>query len=147
MVNRKLVRPNLAEMKEKFGPNRSAQAAPGFVPMDREQAPAPPQQHAPHAAPQPQGGAAGPRRRQVPPENTSAEAFYYLKQMNNRTAMVVMLDNGTSLRGHIEWYDRNCIKVNREGAPNLLVYKHAIKFMYKQEEELPGTAGTDTAQG
>ncbi|HUC42968.1 MAG TPA: RNA chaperone Hfq [Candidatus Sulfotelmatobacter sp.] len=148
MVNRKLVRPNLAEMKEKFGPNRSVQPTPGFVPMDREQAQAPPQQqqHAPHVAPQPQGGAPGPRRRQVPLENTSAEAFYYLKQMNNRTAMVVMLDNGTSLRGHIEWYDRNCIKVNREGAPNLLVYKHSIKYMYKQDEELPGTAGTDTAQ-
>ena len=41
------------------------------------------------------------------------------------------------LRGHIEWYDRNCIKVNREGTPNLLVYKHAIRYMFKQEEETP----------
>jgi RNA chaperone Hfq len=55
--------------------------------------------------------------------------------MNNRTPMVVVLDNGDQLRGHIEWYDRNCLKVNREGAPNLLVYKHAIRYMYKQEEE------------
>ena len=77
------------------------------------------------------------RRRQVPPENTSAEAFYYVKQMTNHTPMVVVLDNGEQLRGHIEWYDRNCIKVNREGTPNLLVYKHAIKYMYKQEEETP----------
>ena len=77
------------------------------------------------------------RRRQVPPENTSAEAFYYVKQMTNHTAMVVLLDNGMELRGHIEWYDRNCIKVNRVCAPNLLVYKHAIKYMFKQEEETP----------
>jgi RNA chaperone Hfq len=77
------------------------------------------------------------KRRQVPPENTSAEAFYYVKQMTSRTPMVVLLDNGTELRGHIEWYDRNCLKVNREGLPNLLVYKHAIKYMYKQEEESP----------
>ena len=79
------------------------------------------------------------RRRQVPPENTSAEAFYYVKQMNARTPMVVVLDNGDELRGHIEWYDRNCLKVNRDGAPNLLVYKHAIKYMFKQEEEGQGT--------
>jgi host factor-I protein len=120
MINRKLVRPNLAEMKERFSTNRAPQSP-------AETAPAEP------VAPRDQN-----RRRQVPPENTSAEAFYYVKQMTNHTPMVVMLDNGDQLRGHIEWYDRNCIKVNREGAPNLLVYKHAIKFMYKQEEETPG---------
>jgi sRNA-binding regulator protein Hfq len=27
--------------------------------------------------------------------------------------------------------------VNREGNANLLVYKHAIKYMFKQEEETP----------
>ena len=125
MVNRKLIRPNLAEMKERFSPNRptAAGTAPGAVAPEREAAP---------------GAAREPgRRRQVPPENTSAEAFYYVKQMTNRTPMVVMLDNGDELRGHIEWYDRNCIKVNREGAPNLLVYKHAVRYMYKQEEETP----------
>ena len=119
MINRKLVRPNLAEMKERFSTNRAQQ--PGVEPTAPEQ-----------------GGSREPnRRRQVPPENTSAEAFYYVKQMTNHTPMVVVLDNGEQLRGHIEWYDRNCIKVNREGTPNLLVYKHAIKFMYKLEEETP----------
>jgi len=106
-------------MKERFSTNRPPQAA--------EAAPAE------HGAAREQH-----RRRQVPPENTSAEAFYYVKQMTNRTPMVVVLDTGDQLRGHIEWYDRNCIKVNREGTPNLLVYKHAIKYMYKQEEETPG---------
>jgi RNA chaperone Hfq len=136
MVNRKLVRPNLAEMKERFAPNRAPQgvAGPAGVPL-------PEPQHAPASAPG--AGAPAPqrdqhnKRRQVPPENTSAEAFYYVKQMTGRTPMVVILDNGTELRGHIEWYDRNCIKVNREGAPNLLLYKHAIRYMYKQEEETP----------
>jgi sRNA-binding regulator protein Hfq len=121
MINRKLVRPNLAEMKERFSTNR------------------PPQASAEAAPPEQQGTREQHRRRQVPPENTSAEAFYYVKQMTNQTAMVVVLDTGAELRGHIEWYDRNCIKVNRVGAPNLLVYKHAIKYMFKQEEETPTT--------
>ena len=135
MVNRKLIRPNLAELKERFAPSRAPQgvAGPtGVTAPERE-----PQQtsnggHAGHGGSRDQQ-----KRRQVPPENTSAEAFYYVKQMTGRTPMVVILDNGTELRGHIEWYDRNCIKVNRDGAPNLLVYKHSIKYMYKQEEEHP----------
>ncbi len=34
----------------------------------------------------------------------------------------------------IEWYDKTCIKVNRDNAPNLLVNKHSIKYMYKLDE-------------
>lgn len=82
-----------------------------------------------------------PRRKQVPPEQTNAEAFYYLKQMNSRTPMVVVLRDGEELHGVIEWYDRTCIKVNRLGAPNLMVMKDCIKYMYK-EEELKGTKET-----
>ena len=97
-VNRKLIRPNLSELKERLG-------------------------------------AKPPRRKQVPPDQTNAEAFYYLKQMNARTPMVVVLKDGEELRGVIEWYDRNCIKVNRAGAPNLMVMKDCIKYMYKAEEQ------------
>ena len=75
-----------------------------------------------------------PRRKQVPPETTNAEAFYYLKQMNSRTPMVVVMKDGEELRGIIEWYDRTCIKVNRVGAPNLMVMKDCIKYMYKEDE-------------
>ena len=99
MSTRKLIRPNLAEIKERF--------------------------------PQARGAA---RRKSVPPEQTSAEAFYYLKQMNGRTPMVIVLTDGEELRGVIEWYDKGAIKVNRVGAPNLLVMKRAVKYMYKAEE-------------
>lgn len=81
----------------------------------------------------------GPRttlsRKQVPPEQTNAEAFYYLKQMQSRTPIVVRLLDGEEIRGWIEWYDKDVLKVNREGAPNLLIPKHAIKYVFKQEEE------------
>ena len=83
--------------------------------------------------------AGGPRttlsRKLVPPEQTNAEAFYYLKQMQTRTLIVVRLLDGEEIRGWIEWYDKDVIKVNREGAPNLLIPKHAIKYVFKQEEE------------
>ncbi len=72
--------------------------------------------------------------RTAPPESTNAENFYYLKQMNSRTPMVIVLTDGEQIQGWIEWYDKTCLKVNREGAPNLLIQKHCIKYVFKQEE-------------
>ena len=112
MVNRKLVRPNLAQIK-----NRLGDQAPGADGASRGAST--------NAA----------RRRPAPAEQTNAEAFYYLKQMNTQTPMIVVLDNGEQLNGHIEWYDRNCLKVHREDGPNLLVFKHCIRYLYKAEEQ------------
>jgi host factor-I protein len=78
---------------------------------------------------------AGVGRRPSPPEQTNAENFYYQKQMQTRTPMVIVLRDGEEVHGFIEWYDRDCIKVNRDGGePNLMIYKPAIKYMYKEDE-------------
>ncbi len=72
--------------------------------------------------------------RPAPPEVTNAENFYYLKQMNSKTPMVIVMTDGEEIHGCIEWYDRTCLKVNREGEPNLLIQKHWIKYVFKEEE-------------
>jgi sRNA-binding regulator protein Hfq len=72
--------------------------------------------------------------RPAPPELTNAENFYYLKQMSAKTPMVIVMNDGEEIRGWIEWYDRTCLKVNREGAPNLLIQKHWIKYLFKEDE-------------
>ncbi|MGE5489364.1 MAG: Hfq-like protein [bacterium] len=71
------------------------------------------------------------QKRTVPPETTNAENFYYVKQMQAKTPMVIVLNDGEQIHGCIEWYDRNCLKINRQDGPNLLVYKPAIKYLYK----------------
>jgi sRNA-binding regulator protein Hfq len=76
----------------------------------------------------------GVRRKQTPPEQTNAEEFYYLKQMAAKTPMVVVLTDGEELRGWIEWYDKGSIKLNRQGDPNLVLLKHSIRYMFKEEE-------------
>ena len=43
-----------------------------------------------------------------------------------------VLRDGETLHGTIEWYDKCCLKVNRSEGPNLLLYKPAIKYMYKE---------------
>ena len=81
------------------------------------------------------GGGGGGGKKPAPPEQTNAENFYYQKQMQSRTPMVIVLRDGEEVRGIIEWYDRNCIKVNREnGDANLMIYKPAIKYMFKEGE-------------
>ncbi len=113
IVNRKLIRPTLTEVKEQFTP--------------RPQGPPPGQL----------------RKKPAPPDQTSAENFYFVKQMQSRTPVSVMLTDGEVLRGVIEWYDRDCIKLTRAGSPNLLIYKHCIKYLYKDGDEFSqgGTNG------
>jgi host factor-I protein len=83
------------------------------------------------------GGDRGERsggRRSAPPEQTNAENFYYQKQMQAKTPMVLVLRDGEEIHGVIEWYDKACIKVNRASGPNLMIYKPSIKYMYKEGE-------------
>jgi sRNA-binding regulator protein Hfq len=83
------------------------------------------------------GGPAGDdaRRKPLPPEKTHAEEFYYLKQMAARPVLVFVLDSGETVRGRVEWYDRDCVKVHRDDGPNLLLYKRHIRYVHKEGED------------
>ena len=78
-----------------------------------------------------------PRRRPPLPTNeqTNAENFYYVKQIQNKTPMVFVLQDGETVRGTIDWYDRNSIRLSRDSEPSLLLLKHYIKYMYKENED------------
>jgi len=123
-VNRKLIRTTLADVKAK------REAAQNRDRMNGN----------PHrgAGPAPSRGlqpaAVQVRKRQPPPNETHAEIYYYKKQIDAHTAMVIVLQNGEEIEGTIEWYDRGALKINRRSAPNLLILKRNIKYMYKAEE-------------
>ncbi|MBI4907620.1 MAG: RNA chaperone Hfq [Acidobacteria bacterium] len=74
------------------------------------------------------------QKKPVPPDQTNAENFYYVKQMQSKTPMVFVLKGGEEIHGTIEWYDKTCLKVNREDGPNLLIYKSNIAYIYKAGE-------------
>ena len=76
------------------------------------------------------------RKRQPPPSETHAEIYYYKKQIDAHTPMVLVLLDGEEVEGTIEWYDRGALKVNRKSAPNLLVLKRNIKYIYKADERV-----------
>ena len=73
-------------------------------------------------------------KKQPPPTETYAETYYYKKQMDARTEMVIILQDDEEIEGTIEWYDKGALKVNRADAPNLLLLKRNIKYMFKAEE-------------
>ena len=123
-ANRKLIRPSL-NRNDGGGHNHGA----GAQPERRERAPRPPAGGGPTA-----GGGPGGGRKIAPPETTNAENFYYQKQMQGKTPMVIVLRDGEEVHGVIEWYDKNCLKVNRTSEPNVVIYKPAIKYMYKEAE-------------
>jgi len=87
------------------------------------------------------------QRKQAPPEQTNAENYYYLKQMGAKTPMVVMLNDGEEIHGWIEWYDKWCLKVNREKGPNLLIPKQSIKYLYKENDEEEKGGGSLSVDG
>lgn len=64
-----------------------------------------------------------------PPEETGREAGY-LKMLGERQAMVtVKLLDGHSYSGWIEYYDQAMVRLTRENAPNLFIYKHEVLYI------------------
>jgi host factor-I protein len=130
-VNRKLIRTTLAEVKGKAREvpqprersNGSSRAS-NDGGQARERAA---QQHA---------SSVQVKKRVPPPNETNAEIFYYKKQIDAHTLMVIVLLDGEEIEGTIEWYDRGALKVNRKGAPNLLILKRNIKYIYKADERV-----------
>ena len=62
------------------------------------------------------------------------------KQIDSHTPMVIVLLDGEEIEGTIEWYDRGALKVNRKDAPNLLLLKRNIKYMFKADERVEEVA-------
>ena len=151
-MNRKLIRTTLAEVKGRETTPQPRESS------ERSERAAPPPRAAQH---RPSGGGSAPRepresssssgaaaaaaalgRKKIPPSETSAEIFYYKKQMDQHTPMVIVLTDGEEVEGTIEWYDRSALKINRKGAPNIMLLKHNIKYMFKAEDRDGG--GDDT---
>jgi len=130
-VNRKLIRTTLAEVKGKAReipqPRERSNGSSRAVSDSGSQ---------PRAAQQHNNPPVQVKKRVPPPSETNAEIFYYKKQIDAHTLMVLVLLDGEEIEGTIEWYDRGALKVNRKGAPNLLVLKRNIKYIFKADERL-----------
>jgi len=125
-VNRKLIRTTLADVKARREQHQQRERSNGNPSMGGQQRPG-------HQQP----SSIQLRKRQPPPTETHAEIYYYKKQIDAHTPMVLVLEDGEEIEGTIEWYDRGALKINRRSAPNLLVLKRHIKYIFKAEERMP----------
>ena len=74
------------------------------------------------------------RPRGAPPEFTGAETNYLHKNMEAKTTMVVHLVTNEQVKGVIEYYDRDMIKISRDEPPHLFIRKENIKYLHKDED-------------
>jgi host factor-I protein len=118
-ANRKLIRPSLNRADHNHAQASMSEPRERTERADR-----------PERSDRPAGGG----RKPAPPEQTNAENFYYQKQMQSKTPMVIVLRDGEEIHGMIEWYDKTCLKVTRNSQSNLLIYKPAIKYIFKEGE-------------
>ncbi|HLK31908.1 MAG TPA: RNA chaperone Hfq [Terriglobales bacterium] len=64
-----------------------------------------------------------------PPEETFEEAAYLKSLGEKQRPVAIKLLDGEVIRGWIEYYDKNMVRVTREGAPNLFIFKHQIMYI------------------
>jgi len=82
----------------------------------------------------PRGGPhKGGGRRLPPPEETGLEAAYIRQLKEDVTPLVVQLTDGTEVEGHIEYYDRDMVKITRPEGPHLFVRKSDIRTIVEQD--------------
>ena len=80
----------------------------------------------------PHGSPNAKRGRTPPPEDTFEEANFLKTLGEKQKPVSVKLMDGQTVQGWIEYYDKNMIRLTRQSAPNLFIFKHEI--MYIAEE-------------
>jgi host factor-I protein len=68
-----------------------------------------------------------------PPEETFEEVAYLRSLGEKQRPVSVKLRDGEVVRGWIEYYDKNMIRLTRESAPNLFIFKHEILYIVEDQ--------------
>ena len=76
-----------------------------------------------------QGPGAPRKGRPAPPEQTSEEAAYLKSLGEKQKPVSVKLMDGQTVSGWIEYYDKHMVRLTRDGAPNLFIFKHEIMYI------------------
>jgi host factor-I protein len=76
------------------------------------------------------GSDMNPHKGRTPPPDDTHQESGYLKMLGEKQRPVrIKLMGGEVVRGWIEYYDRRMVRLTREGAPNLFIFKHEIAYI------------------
>lgn len=77
-----------------------------------------------------QGSPNAAKRGRTPPPEETFEETGFLKELGEKQKLVsVKLKDGQIVSGWIEYYDKYMVRLTRDGAPNLFIYKHEIMYI------------------
>ena len=65
----------------------------------------------------------------APPDSTNQEVTYLKSLTEKQQPVAIKLIDGETVHGWIEYYDRNMLRLTREGQPNLFIFKHQIAYV------------------
>ena len=88
------------------------------------------------------GGSDSNHKGRTPPADDTHQEANYLKMLGEKQRPVrIKLMGGEVVRGWIEYYDRRMVRLTREGAPNLFIFKHEIAYIAEDTIRKPRTEG------
>ena len=95
----------------------------------------------------PDGPANNLRKGKAPPPEDTHEEAAYLKELGEKQGPVtIKLMDGEVVHGWIEYYDRNMVRLTREHAPNLFIYKHEIMYIQEDAGKRPPRTASSPAK-
>jgi host factor-I protein len=92
----------------------------------------PAEKHTRHGEIQDHMASKGTKSKTRAPEQTFEEVAYLRYLIDKQVPVRIRLSNNEEVRGLVEFFDVNFIRVTRSGAPNLFLYKHDIKYLYEE---------------
>jgi hypothetical protein len=73
------------------------------------------------------------KKKSPPPENTNQENLFIASSKESKKLLLLKLTGGEIVRGWVEYYDRDCIKIKREKPPHLFIRKDSIVYIMYDE--------------
>ena len=87
------------------------------------------------------------RKGKAPPPDDTHQESAYLKMLGEKQRPVrIKLMDGEVVRGWIEYYDRRMVRLTRDGAPNLFIFKHEISYIAEDTGRKPRPDGGASAK-
>ena len=77
----------------------------------------------------PDAASAKPKSKVAPPDSTNQEVAYLKSLTEKQQPVTIKLVDGETVSGWIEYYDRNMLRLTRDGQPNLFIFKHQIAYV------------------
>jgi host factor-I protein len=65
------------------------------------------------------------------PDHTQQEVKFLQRLVDERIPVCVRMSDNQEVKGTVEFYDATFIRLTREGAPNLFLYKQDLKYLYE----------------